>query len=213
MLGFSSAVAQRGAPSSWDAVIRARAQGDPHVLALTKAIIAHESEWNPNAVNPADPSYGLMQILHGPGGPYPSVTVQQLRDPVTNIELGMDFLLYQLGRYPLLEDAIAAYNAGTPRRNAAGLYVNSTGSTQVQDYVDDVLMYFDWYQANDPLVATLGPSPAASSTDVDLTVAGGGPSPADEYSADAGALGGGAVIALGILAAVVVARLAKGRAR
>src|SRR5207245_1331912 len=145
-------VARRGAPSAWDEGIRARAQDDPQVIALTKAIIAHESEWNPNAVNPDDPSYGLMQVLFGPGGPYPSVTTQQLLDPATNIQLGMDFLRYQLGRYPILEDAIAAYNAGSPRRDAAGQYINTVGSTQVQDYVDDVLMYFDWYYANDPLV-------------------------------------------------------------
>jgi len=217
MLGFSSAIAARGTPSAWDALIVDEAKRDPHIVSLIKAVIAHESQWDPRAVNLADPSYGLMQVLYGAGGPYPAMTVQQLLDPATNIKLGSDFLLYQLGRYPtLLEDAVAAYNSGAARRNAAGQYVNSKGSTIVQTYVDDVMAYFDWYQANDRLVAQLtaeafpelatsGPPAPAPETDVSMTVSGGGADVAPDFPTESVAIAGGGLLVLGVIAAVVYA--------
>jgi hypothetical protein len=149
---FSPSVAALGLHSPYDHIIEALA-GDASTIALVKGIISTESQWNPNAVNPSDPSYGLMQILAGPGGPYPSVPVQDLMDPITNITLGTRFIKELIGRfgYP---DAVAAYNAGTPRRNAAGQYVNSRGDTMVQAYVDSVVTYQTWY-----LNQMLGPDP------------------------------------------------------
>jgi len=142
-VAFSLAVAQSGLQTPYDDLITAMA-GDASTIALVKGIIATESQWNPNAINPADPSYGLMQILAGPGGPFPSVSPQDLLDPSTNITLGVTFIQDLLRRYGS-PDAIAAYNAGTPRRNSAGQYVNSRGDTMVQAYVDSVLTYQTWY--------------------------------------------------------------------
>lgn len=147
-MGFSVAVAERGLTSPYDALIASLVGGDRSLIALVKGHIATESAWDPSAVNPADPSYGLMQILQGPSGPYPATTAQELLDPETNIRLGTQYILDNIRRFGL-PDAIAAYNAGTPRKNSAGQFVNSRGDTGVQAYVDSVLTYQSWYLTND----------------------------------------------------------------
>lgn len=143
-MAFRESVALAGLQSPYDDLIYALTGGDPVMIALVKGVISTESEWNPGAVNPADPSYGLMQILLGPGGPYPSVTAQELLDPYNNVTLGTQHLIGLVNRYGI-PAAIAAYNAGTPRQNSAGQYVNSRGDTMVQAYVDSVRTYQDWY--------------------------------------------------------------------
>lgn len=141
---FRPSVASSGLVSPYDDLIVALTGGDVSTIALVKGVIATESEWNPRAVNPNDPSYGLMQILGGPGGPYPAVSPSDLLDPSTNLTLGITHLQSLLSRYGS-PGAIAAYNAGTPRLNASGQYVNSRGNTSVQAYVDSVLTYQTWY--------------------------------------------------------------------
>jgi soluble lytic murein transglycosylase-like protein len=160
---FQATVAARGVPSAWDGVIAHAAGGDPVVIALTKAVIAHESEWNPSAVNAGDPSYGLMQVLYGSRGAYPSYTTQQLLDPVTNITLGVRYLREQLVRYDGdLASAVSAYNGGHALVQGDG-FAN-------QDYVDDVLAYFNWYRANDPQSADpSGADPSAATDGGDTT--------------------------------------------
>ena len=143
-MAFRLSVAQTGLHSPWDDLIYAMAGGDLSTIALIKGIISTESEWNPGAINPSDPSYGLMQILLGPGGPFPTVRADDLLDPSTNITLGSTFIMDLLRRYGS-PGAIAAYNAGSPRLNAAGQYVNSRGDTMVQAYVDSVLTYQTWF--------------------------------------------------------------------
>ncbi len=143
-MSFDPGVAALGVSTQWDDLISALVGGDPSRIALVKGHIATESQWNPGAINTADPSYGLMQILAGPRGPYPTVAPQDLLDPSTNITLGTNFLKELIARYGL-PGAIAAYNAGSPRVNSAGQYVNSQGSTRVQAYVDSVLTYQDYY--------------------------------------------------------------------
>jgi hypothetical protein len=144
-------IAQRGIGSPWDNIVLSQAGGDPSMIALAKAVIARESAWNPAAVNPVDPSYGLMQLLAGPSGPYPAVAIADLLNPITSITLGMAHLRYLVARYPILADAISAYNAGHPLRQG-NLYAN-------EGYVDDVLWYFDWYLQHDPLLGSAGPAP------------------------------------------------------
>lgn len=128
---ISQAIAARGLSTPWDALITAQAEGDVSVASLIKGIIARESEWNPAAVNPSDPSYGLMQILAGPRGPYPSIAVADLLNPSTNIVLGSRFLVGLLARYNV-RDAVSSYNAGRPIAGNQG-------------YVDDVLTYQVYY--------------------------------------------------------------------
>lgn len=151
--------------------------------ALIAAVIETESSGNPVAVRqePAlkDYSVGLMQVLAGTAAfvksKYPQIAYsgnpQQLNDPKINIEVGTAYLRYQLDRYtkaPVIKpitDMIAAYNAGTARRNHPSdfVYVNSKGSAIVQQYVDKVVersyryrMFFvylygyDTYQAKYP---------------------------------------------------------------
>jgi soluble lytic murein transglycosylase-like protein len=194
MLGFSTSIAIAGVPSAWDTFIYQAAGADPTIIALAKAIVARESEWNPNAINPADPSYGLMQILYGPGGPFPSYTKQQLLDPITNIELGILFLRQQLARYAGdLPSAISAYNAG-----------HATSANQ--SYVDDVLLYVAWYLANDPLAAGAAAPPTSTSSDTGDTVPSDTTSPPADGSIDTAqaGLGVAGAIALGIAAVVAL---------
>lgn len=152
-MAFSEGIAALGLHTPWDDLIIAMG-GDASSIALIKGVIATESQWNPNAVNPADPSYGLMQILAGSRGPYPNVMVSDLMDPSTNITLGATFLKNQIARFSF-PGGVAAYNSGTPRTLPGGQYVN-------QAYVDSVLTYQSYY-----LNAMLGATPPP---DASLTV-------------------------------------------
>jgi len=170
-MAFRPSVAQIGLVSPYDDMIVALTGGDLSTVALVKGVIATESEWNPGAINPADPSYGLMQILLGPGGPFPSVSAQDLLDPSTNLTLGITHLQSLLTRYGS-PGAIAAYNAGTPRLNSSGQYVNSRGDTMVQGYVDSVLTYQTWYlnAMFDQQAGGIGTADITRSYDAALTV-------------------------------------------
>ena len=140
---------QLGIASPHDADIYALTGADPVRVALVKAVIAAESGWNSGALRyePAlnDASYGLMQVLHRTAQIYaPTVTPGELFIPRVNLEIGIAHLDALLARYDL-NDTIAAYNAGTPRRNDAGQYTNSKGSTVVQSYVNNVLQGYAFY--------------------------------------------------------------------
>jgi len=79
-------------------------------------------------------SYGIMQLM------YPTAvsigfqgTPEDLYDAETNCRLGATGLAQNLRRYKgCVEDAVAAYNAGSPRRTLDGKYVN-------QGYVDTIM--------------------------------------------------------------------------
>jgi soluble lytic murein transglycosylase-like protein len=81
-------------------------------------------------------SYGLMQVMGataratGYSGP-----LADLFDPKVNLDVGCKFLKGLLSKYEM-KDAIAAYNAGTPRKKEDGKYVN-------QEYVDKVLLFYN----------------------------------------------------------------------
>jgi soluble lytic murein transglycosylase-like protein len=98
--------------------------------ALILAIIEVESGGNPQAANPADPAYGLMQVTPATaqwlaGRP---VAPDDLLDPETNVDLGTRYLRWQLDRYAAVADAVDAYRAGT-----------ASGTPRSQAYVDRVL--------------------------------------------------------------------------
>lgn len=151
----------------WQSTIDVLAGGDTNVRTLIMGAIAQESGWNPYARRDErradgsvwDSSFGLMQILLGTArGIDPSATADRLvNDPAYNIQLGSRFLIDQLRRYHgVPQDAIAAYNAGTARKNAEGQYVNSQGSTSVQDHVDRVMLYQAFYMNNLPTGVVAG---------------------------------------------------------
>ena len=72
--------------------------------ALVFAIIKHESNWNPSAVNPSDPSYGLMQLnAHFFG---------VVTDPSENLRIGCQLLGSLMSRYDM--------NTATSRGSCSG---------------------------------------------------------------------------------------------
>lgn len=140
--------------------------------ALVLAVIAQESQFHAGAINPRDPSYGLMQVQPATGG----VSAQALLDPATNVDRGTAYLAAQLDRYGGdVPAALAAYNAGTARPVAGGGYRN-------QDYVTAVSGWYDYFRQNPPAAAdaplVVDPAPVES-TDAPL-VDGAAPVAADD---------------------------------
>jgi soluble lytic murein transglycosylase-like protein len=110
--------------------------------ALVMAVIQVESGFNPAAVNPSDPSYGLMQMLPATASLLAGRTVtgaELIANPALAVQLGAKYLAQNLAKYGSTGDAVAAYNAGTARKNAQGQYVNSWGDTKVDRYVASVM--------------------------------------------------------------------------
>lgn len=135
-MAFSTTVAQRGLNSPFESIIQAAAAQYSVPVALIKAIISQESAWKPDAVNLSDPSYGLMQVNTKA---HPDVTPAQMLDPEQNIPYGTAYLAYQLKRYAGdMSKAISAYNAGTAY------------SSNFSSYVQPVMLYYQWFLANDP---------------------------------------------------------------
>lgn len=106
-----------------------------------------ESSENPRAVNPADPSYGLMQILcpadsmdsrcrnRLPAIPdFASATPRRLLDDVDfNLSIAAQLLAWNISRYGR-EGGIAVYNCWDSR-----LDLSAGREPRNQDYVDKVL--------------------------------------------------------------------------
>lgn len=140
--------------------------------AWIKAHIKAESNWDVNAsrfeVHKTDASWGLMQLLLATAREVlgqSDLTTTQLINPRTNIEAGTKYLSQLWARYGNMRDAIAAYNAGSPRL-IQGKYVN-------QDYVDKVTKNYNIYKAlGTGVVAEAATSISEAVTDVvgsDLT--------------------------------------------
>jgi soluble lytic murein transglycosylase-like protein len=137
-------------------------------VALIYAIIETESGWNPYAVR-YEPnwqylikipdkmlnalcitrdteeqlqkfSWGLMQVM-GSVARELNFTglLTELVNPQVNVNLGIRHFKRFLDKYKKLEDAIASYNAGSPRKKSDGKYVN-------QEYVDKVLANYKKYK-------------------------------------------------------------------
>ena len=75
---------------------------------LVRAVITVESAWWPEAVSSAG-AVGLFQIMPSTAGDY--VVGADLRDPVTNISIGVVHLRRLVDRYGVVR-ALAAWNAG-----------------------------------------------------------------------------------------------------
>lgn len=110
---------------------------------LIKAIAQVESSENPAAVNPADPSYGLMQILcqdNGYGGcsnkfnitDWPPSTKNKLFDPDYNVKIGSQILAWNIKTYGR-NKGIAVYNSWSARNDP------TNGPYRNQTYVDKVI--------------------------------------------------------------------------
>lgn len=114
--------------------------------ALIKAIIKTESNWDVNAsryeAHKGDASWGLMQLLLATARTVlgnANLTTTQLIQPRVNIEAGTKLMADNWTRWGNLRDAVAAYNAGSPRLGKDGKYVNSL-------YVDKVWNNYKIYK-------------------------------------------------------------------
>jgi soluble lytic murein transglycosylase-like protein len=106
-----------GTPRAYDALIRAIAARYDIEYALVKAIIKAESDFDRYAVSRAG-ARGLMQLMPATAAQH---RVRNVFDPPDNIEGGVRHLRMLLDRYGGNEAlAVAAYNAGHARVDAAG---------------------------------------------------------------------------------------------
>jgi len=76
------------------------------------AIIKIESNFYADAVNPADPSYGLMQIMPALAAAYGARTEGWKTDPESNMTIGMKFLSDLNRKYANIFDNAERYNLG-----------------------------------------------------------------------------------------------------
>jgi soluble lytic murein transglycosylase-like protein len=128
------------------------------------AEIRQESGFKPDAYRYEsllnDASYGMMQLLLATAKTLDSsATATKLYDPTYNIGLGCRYLAKQLSRYGgNINDATAAYNAGSVFTDQNGNYTNSKGNTSVQDYVNSVMGYYvdysNWLSEDAPEIDT-----------------------------------------------------------
>ncbi|MBA7496235.1 hypothetical protein ES702_06834 [subsurface metagenome] len=88
--------------------------------AIVKAVCKVESNFNPRAKNPADPSYGLMQITPGLAYDYGLISdwknpsqeeIERIYDVYNNLNVGCWFLSRLLDNYAF-DQAIQSYNVG-----------------------------------------------------------------------------------------------------
>lgn len=107
--------------------------------ALVKAIIRKESGFNPNAhATKGEDSRGLGQINAATARVLGVTDLNKLYDPAYNVEILNSVLDDLKTRHTSIFDLIAAYNAGKPKFDAAGNYINSL-------YVADVFSWFLGY--------------------------------------------------------------------
>lgn len=121
---------------------------------LIMAHIFTESAYSPTAKRHeygTEYSFGAMQVLRSTAETLAGkkLTETELLDPRINIDLGTKYIKQNLDRYGgNYSDAIAAYNAGSARKNEKGQYVNSKGIPIVQKYVNKVTAALDKYRQN-----------------------------------------------------------------
>lgn len=131
---------------------------DPYLVA---SLIRQESEFNPQAISPAN-AWGLMQVLPSVGKELArevklrGFASEQLLTPQTNLRLGTRYFKALLEKYDgKVEYALAAYNAGTDRVEAwlnAGKYrdtaefVESIPFTETREYVQAIMRNTTMYK-------------------------------------------------------------------
>jgi len=86
---------------------------------IAEALVERESEFNPLAVNPDDPSYGIMQLqeryLSWFAARFNSGRQIDPFDPVTSIHVGLRYLAALHAVCGDWWDALASYNCGLSR--------------------------------------------------------------------------------------------------
>ncbi|VAX12964.1 Membrane-bound lytic murein transglycosylase D precursor [hydrothermal vent metagenome] len=108
-------------------------------LALVKAVIRTESDFNPNATSRRGAS-GLMQLMPQTAAHY---GVSDLYSPQQNLDAGIRYLRDLLKRYDnRLYLVLAAYNAG---ESAVAKYKGVPPYRETQRYVKKVMQYKTYY--------------------------------------------------------------------
>ena len=109
---------------------------------LILAIAWQESLLDPNAEGDDGTSIGVMQMSLPTaewlvGQP---VSVEQLKNPVLNIDLGTRYVRHQMDRYDDdIYKAVAAYNAGTYREKTDGVAFNDLYARRVMNVYNALL--------------------------------------------------------------------------
>lgn len=112
--------------------------------ALIRAVIRTESNFNPRAKNPADPSWGLMQITPGLAADYGIIAdpfnpsraeINLLYNEENNMDVGCWFLSRLMSKYPF-DEAVQMYNVGETgyKRGVRNL-----------NYLEKVKRYYEQY--------------------------------------------------------------------
>lgn len=129
---------------------------------LLKAIAIVESSENPDAVNPTDPSTGLMQILCDADGTgkctnkfnvtgWDLATVQRLKDPDFNLSIASQILKWNIDNYGF-KRGVAVYNRWASRKDPPN------GPFGNQEYVDKVFREYgilkQQYEYGDEVIPT-----------------------------------------------------------
>jgi soluble lytic murein transglycosylase-like protein len=108
---------------------------------LVKAVIAAESNFDPDAVSRAG-ARGLMQLMPETAA---SMGVKNLHHPTENVQGGTRYLRQMIDRYGDLVQALAAYNAGP---TAVDRYGGLPPYRETRDYVQRVLAYYRHYDGD-----------------------------------------------------------------
>jgi soluble lytic murein transglycosylase-like protein len=130
---FGAAPAATSCAPTYDGEIQAAAAREGVDPALVRAVISHESGFDPNATSPAG-AQGLMQLMPSTAA---GLGVTNPYDPAQSIAGGTHLLRTLLDRYHGdLGSAVAAYNAGA---GAVDRYGGVPPYAETQAYVRNVL--------------------------------------------------------------------------
>jgi len=136
-------------PDGFDGFYQQFSEGRGYDWKLLKAIAIVESNENPSAVNSADPSYGICQLLCQPDSTgnrvcknalnvvgWPPESMDKLMSPEYNIFIASQILEWNIANYGLPQ-GIAVYNNWSARNS------DPNGPFPNQEYVDKVLSAYE----------------------------------------------------------------------
>jgi soluble lytic murein transglycosylase-like protein len=134
--------------NKYDSIIKTSATEQNVDPVLIKAIIAAESNGNPNAISKAQ-AKGLMQLIDGTAK---SMGVKNVFNPSDNISGGTKYFGSLMEKYDgNTKLALAAYNAGP---GAVDKYSGIPPYKETQNYVNKVLNYYTIMKAKQQEIAS-----------------------------------------------------------
>ncbi len=138
-----------GGSTQFDTQIEAAAARYGVDPALVKAVIKHESGFDPNATSAAG-AQGLMQLMPSTAA---RLGVTNAYDPAQAIDGGTRYLAEQLRRYHGdVALTLASYNAGP---GAVARYGGVPPYAETQNYVQQVMASYHAYQTSTPTTRSI----------------------------------------------------------